>query len=448
MSDVVLGVNHHQSELNGLQGTCVLRFDNNLLQCFHVYCTNCCNQLTVRQEEQGEGTVTLHCTTCQSLEAYPPKPKVCEAEDADDATHCEKLSVFEFGQEHDGEEQELSCELFSVMNKQKTLCSVRKTGLNLYEVTCKPRIRGVHRLCVTIDGQHVRGSPFSVVTRVPIETIGSPMMILQPLKRPWGVAVKPSGEIVVVEHDDHCVTMCSTGGRKGRFGTSTRFPCTTSLTFEDPRGLAIDHHGNLLVVDGKECCVQKFTSDGRLIAKVGQKGRKRLEFHSPVGIAIHPLSRKVYVADNGNHRIQVLHPDFTFSHAFGKYGNGDGELQFPWDVAFDSAGNAYIVDSWNNRVQVFTEEGEYLRQIGQKGRNAGELFWPASICIDIEDIVYVAEAQNHRVSVFTTQGEFLTSFGEKGTSRYAEFTEPTGITVDRYRVVYVSDSGNNRLMLF
>ena len=414
----------------------------------------------MREDEKEDGKVMLYCPTCQSFEAYPPKSSpaagdsVSKENDVSDDVLAEKsgdwFDNFGGGEQHE-EEQELSCELLSLMNKQKTLCSVRKRGVNLYEVTCKPRIRGVHRLCVMMDGEHVQGSPISVVTRVPIETIGRPMMILQVLKRPWGLAVKPNGEILVAEHGEHCITVCDTEGKKKRFASSSFIEGndgTTLLTLEDPRGLAFDHHGNVLIVDGKLCCIQKFTSDGLLIIKVGKKGHKALEFYSPVGLAVHPHSWKVYVADNGNHRVQVLNPDFTFSHTFGEYGTGNDQLQFPWDVAFDSSGNAYVVDSWNNRIQVFTESGLHLRQIGHHGRNPGELFWPASICVDIEDIVYIAEAQNHRVSVFTSQGVFLTAFGQKGVSSCGEFAEPTGITVDRYRVVYVSDSGNNRLQLF
>ena len=219
------------------------------------------------------------------------------------------------------------------------------------------------------------------------------------------------------------------------------------MTFEDPRGIAIDHQGNLLIVDGKLCCVQKFTLGGKLLAKVGKKGEQTEEFTSPIGIGVHPLSQKVYIADNANHRIQVLNSNLTFCRVFGTRGSGNGELNFPWDVAFDSFGYVYVVDSWNNRVQVFTEDGEHLRHFGRKGGQGGKLLWPSSICIDAENFVYITEAQNHCVSVFTSEGEFVTSFGSKGT-RYGEFMEPTGIAVDRYGVVYVSDSGNNRLQLF
>lgn len=271
------------------------------------------------------------------------------------------------------------------------------------------------------------------------------MMVLRSLQRPWGVVVGHDGRIVVAEHDSQRISTCSTAGNKATFGVSK--DGKEDVTFTGPRGVAMDMYGNLFVVDGKLCCIQKFTSTGQLITKVGKKGNQILEFSSPVGIGVHPHSQRVYVADNCNHRIQVLTPDLDFYKAFGTRGTGNGEMDFPWDVAFDSAGKVYVADSWNNRIQVFTEEGEYVRRIGRFGTMKGELAWPSSIWIDAEDVLYVTEAQNHRVSVFSIDGVFLTSFGRQGTN-CGEFLEPTGITVDRYRVVYVSDSGNNRLQLF
>ena len=37
----------------------------------------------------------------------------------------------------------------------------------------------------------------------------------------------------------------------------------------------------------------------------------------PGGIAVHPHSKKVYVADSGNNCIKILNPDMTFSSSFG-----------------------------------------------------------------------------------------------------------------------------------
>ncbi len=42
------------------------------------------------------------------------------------------------------------------------------------------------------------------------------------------------------------------------------------------------------------------------------------------------------------------------------------------------------------------------------------LAYPVSICVDSDDLVYVGESGNNRVSVFTCEGVFLKSFGSKG----------------------------------
>ena len=414
-------------------GTCFLCLDENLLQCFHVFCRNCCNQLLVRRESEGQenGEIVLQCTTCQSSETYPPRI-VSESE----LQQKNLASLVEY--------DNLSCELLSVITKKRTACSVRKTGLCLYEITYQPNTRGEHQLCIKVDGKHVSGSPFTVVIRAPIETLERPMMVLRSLQRPWGVVVGLDGRIIVAEHDSHRISMCSTAGNKAIFGVSK--DGKEDITFADPRGVAVDMYGNLFVVDGKLCCVQKFTSKGQFIAKIGKKGDQILEFSSPVGVGVHPHSQKVYITDNSNHRIQILTLDLEFYKVFGTKGTGNGELNFPWDVAFDSTGKVYVADSWNNRIQVFTEEGEYVRQIGRFGTKKGELAWPSSIWIDA-DVLYVTEAQNHRVSIFNCDGVFLSSFGGRG-KNCGEFLEPTGITIDRYGVVYVSDSGNNRLQLF
>ena len=414
-------------------GTCFLCLDQELLQCFHVFCRSCCNQLLVHRDPESQEMV-LQCTTCRSCELYPPR-----AANQSDQNHKKLITLVQY--------DNVSCELLSVVTKKKTTCSVRKTGpgLCLYEISYQPSTRGEHQLIIKVDGEQITGSPFTVVVRAPVETLGRPMMVLRSLQRPWGVVVGHDGRIIVAEHDSHRISTCCTSGKKAIFGVSR--DGKEDVSFTGPRGIAVDKFGNLFVVDGKLCCVQKFTSNGQLIAKIGKKGKQSLEFSSPVGIGIHPHTQRIYIADNCNNRIQILTPDLEFYKMFGRKGSGDGEMEFPWDIAFDSVGRVFVADSWNNRIQVFTEEGGYVSQIGRFGTMKGELAWPSSIWIDAEDVLYITEAQNHRVSVFNTDGVFLTSFGRQGTN-CGEFVEPTGITVDRYRVVYVSDSGNNRLQLF
>lgn len=61
----------------------------------------------------------------------------------------------------------------------------------------------------------------------------------------------------------------------------------------------------------------------------------------------------ILVADSGNNRIQIFHPDSTFLRAFGGWGSGDGEFKGLEGIAVMSNGNILVCDRENHRVQVF-----------------------------------------------------------------------------------------------
>ena len=285
-----------------------------------------------------------------------------------------------------------------------------------------------------------------VVAKVVVQQICAPVKIMSGVSSPWGVAVRDNGELAVAEWGDHCVSVFAQNGTKLRtFGSVG----SGQGQFNHPRGVAFDSAGNILVVDCDNHRVQKkFTAEGKFLTMAGRLGyhsrQMHLEFNYPNGIAINHKDKKVYVCDTSNHRVQILTRNLTFSSSFGSSGSGDGQFNYPWDVAFDSTGSVYIADNCNHRIQVFTPEGKFLREFGRKGSGEGELSYPSSVSIDSEDRVYVTDKNNHRVSIFNYQGKFIKSFRAKG----LEFSEPSGITVDASGLVYVSDTSNNQIQIY
>ena len=69
------------------------------------------------------------------------------------------------------------------------------------------------------------------------------------------------------------------------------------------------------------------------------------------------MNKKVYVVDVANNRVQVLKSDLTFSTKFGYKGSGKGQFNSPLGIACDSTGNVYVADTGNHRIQVSTHEG-------------------------------------------------------------------------------------------
>ena len=85
-----------------------------------------------------------------------------------------------------------------------------------------------------------------------------------------------------------------------------------------PLGLTLDRDGNILVTEDKKHSIRKFSPKGQLLASVGTEGSGQLQFDGPRDIAVNTSNNKICVADNGNHRIQVLNSDLTFSASLGK----------------------------------------------------------------------------------------------------------------------------------
>ena len=338
----------------------------------------------------------------------------------------------------------LECELVSEITGFRVTGNIERRGQNQYEIGYEPTVKGKHQFHVKVEGQHIRGSPFSVAVKLPVEKLGNPILTIDRLKRPWGVVVNQRGEVVLTEHDGHCVSIFSQCGKKLRsFGT----PGSGHGQFKYPRGVAVDSEGNILVADAFNHRIQKFTTTGKFLTAVGTKGSGPLQFNLPSNVTFNATNNKVYVVDHSNHCVRVLNSDLTFSSTFGKGGSGKGQFKYPESIACDSTRNVYITDSSNHRIQVFTAGGKFLRMFGRYGEGSGELNWPAGITVDTNDIVYVSELNNGRVSVFTCEGQFVTSFGRKGEGP-GEFNDPVGLAVDNYGEVYVCDSDNNRIKCF
>ena len=331
-------------------------------------------------------------------------------------------------------------ELVSELTGTRTRGSVERTGQSQYKISYQPTIKGRHQLHVKVEGQHIRGSPFTIIAKSPVEKLGIPILTLSVVSEPCDVAINQKGEVVVTDIEAHCISVFSERGEKLRsFGT----PGSGKEQFKFPRGVAVDDYGNILVADGDNHRIQKLASNGQFLAAVDKAS---LQFHIPNGIAINTVNNKVYATQYTN-CVQVLNSDLTYSSTFGKYGSSKGQFQDPRGIACDSTGNVYVADGRNHRVQVFTAEGKFLRMFGKHGDGRGELNWPTGIALDSSDMVYVCDSGNHRISVSTSEGAFVTSFGSRG-EKPGQFNWPRGIAVDRSGVVYVCDKFNQRIQMF
>ena len=264
----------------------------------------------------------------------------------------------------------LQCEVISDITGTKAQGSVERRGQNQYKIKYQPTIKGRNQLHIKINSQHIKGSPFPVSVKLPVEQLSIPIQIIHGVNCPSDVTVNQKGEVIVSEFNSNCVTVFSPTGEKLKsFGTSG----SDHGQFSGPGGVAIDSEENILVVDSGNHRIQKFTANGQFLTAVGSKGNGPLQFVHPMYIAYNASNNKLYVTDNGNNRVQVLNSDLTFSSTFGKKGSGNGQCNDPCGITCNSTGKIYLADYGNNHIQVFTADGAFLSMFRRHGLDRGEL---------------------------------------------------------------------------
>jgi len=193
----------------------------------------------------------------------------------------------------------------------------------------------------------------------------------------------------------------------------------------------------------------------QLIGGIG--GNAPGQFQHPRGLAIappgSPFAGRIYVADTGNHRVQVFEPDGTFAFGWGSFGEAEGQFNEPWGIGVAADGRVYVVDTWNHRIQIFTPDGRFLKQWGAFVSTDGQLgqmgvFWgPRAIAFTAEGNLLITDTGNKRVQVFDPEGNPLTQFGGGGIAP-GYFDEPVGIAVGPDGSIYVADTWNRRVQKF
>ena len=72
-----------------------------------------------------------------------------------------------------------------------------------------------------------------------------------------------------------------------------------------PKGVAVDRHGNIYVMDGVLNALQIFDREGRLLLAIGEQGQGPGQFWLPSGIFV-TADDLIFVADSYNRRVQVF----------------------------------------------------------------------------------------------------------------------------------------------
>lgn len=308
---------------------------------------------------------------------------------------------------------------------------VRAITDNRYEIKYTPFNSGEHQLHISVKGKHIRGSPFTVE----VKKRSTPFRVICGLQGPAGITFGLNKKILVVERAMHSVSIFDYDGNKiSSFGMSGGSSCGHFLF---PRSIAVDHLGNIFVVDSNNYRIQKLKSDGSFVAKFGSKGDKPRQFGYPMAVAFNHSNNKVYVVDLKD-KVYVLDSDLSYCSEFGKRGCSKGKFCEPENIAIGPCGDVYIADSGNFRIQVFDSEMQFLRLLIKDGDNK-----PNGVAVHSSGIIYVSYS-DCQITMFSPGGQLLSSFGSEGVNP-GQFQQPLSLAVNEDGTLCVCDFSNNRV---
>ena len=317
--------------------------------------------------------------------------------------------------------------------------------------------------------------------------------------------------------DIYTVAGDGTGGFSGDGGPAT------SAGLNVPGGIAVDGAGNLLIADtgNDRVRIVAATTDtfyGQAmtagdIYTIAGDGQDKLsgvgdlatdaELSTPAGVAVDGGGNTL-VADTNNNEVlavpastgKLYSRPVTAGRIYDEAGDGtagfsgdgglsqDAEVDGPYAVTADGAGNMVIADTGNNRIRVvaahsakyygqsmvagkiYTVAGDGTAGFSGDGHSstAAALNGPEGLAVDSAGNLVIADTGNYRIRVvaattgtfygqsmtakdiYTVAGDGTAGFsGDAGPATSAELSEPAGVASDSAGNLVLADSGNDRV---
>jgi len=192
----------------------------------------------------------------------------------------------------------------------------------------------------------------------------------------------------------------------------------------------------------------------------------------PEGIA-RDIAGNIYVADAADNRVRKISSDgsiqtFAGTGAAGFAGDGGpataAQLNQPYGLALDRAGNLYIADLGNARVRKVTIDGAIQTVAGggalpaaNQGQGGpatiAQLMEPRNVTVDAGGALYISDFGAHQVYSVASDGTLtlvagsgVAGFsGDNASALLGQLNAPAGLAIDPIGGLYIADSGNNRV---
>lgn len=326
------------------------------------------------------------------------------------------------------------------------------------------------QIITTIAGNHTQG----------FSGIGGPAVNAE-LGLLYGVAVDLTGNVYAADQSNNVIWKISAGGvislyaGTGQQGYSGDGGQANQALLYQPEWLGLDPNGNLYFTDQQGIFIRKVTAGGVITTVAGNPAQHfsggdggplaQASFNSIRGVVCHQSD--IYISDNNSIRKVNAAGIISTIAGTGVSGYaGDGgpaiaaQLNEPYGVAIDDAGNIYIPDANNNVVRKINPAG-IISTIAGVGQSAGfmgdggpavvaKFDFPWALTVDYHGNIFIADEGNWEIREIDNSG-IITNYagdhqvgysGDGGPASAAGISYPPALACDDKGDLFLTDVFN------
>ncbi|CAF3778827.1 unnamed protein product [Adineta steineri] len=214
-----------------------------------------------------------------------------------------------------------------------------------------------------------------------------------------------------------------------------------------PFGIFIDENKNIFIADHRNDRIVEWkynAKEGQIIAGRTEEGKRTDQLNYPTDVIVDQQNRSIIIADSLNRRVirWLNQNQQILIHNIDCYG-----------LAIDKNGFLYISDYKKNEVRrwrmgEYNNEGIIVAGGNEQGNKLNQFSYATFLFVNEDESIYVSDTGNHRVMKWrkdSKEGRIVAGGNGQGRNRN-QLSSPRGVIVDYFGQIYVANYFNHRIM--
>ena len=231
------------------------------------------------------------------------------------------------------------------------------------------------------------------------------------------------------------------------------------FAFVQVNGISVDNNGSVYVVDSGNHRMMKWAPGalvGSIVAGGNGYGNAANQLASPSGLFLEVGTLTVWIADTNNHRIVKWSSPSVGVVVCGSYGSGSNHFNYPSDLFVDvnTSNTLYVADTYNHRIQRwlsgYNNGTTVAGETGVPGNGFNQLLYPQAVVVDTNGNIFISDTGNNRIMRWATGSSYgLPIAGGSSSGSFSTLLNvPQGLCFDSSGNLYVADYYSNHVQMF